>query len=298
MKKPLLSIVISSGLNRKQELFRCLRSLPTSANNTVEIIVVHNNREDILYHQTKRSFPSVQLIRLPDNMGIFALNIGYANAKGDYILSLDDDSWVEKGTLPLIISQIKKLPKNIGVLALYTQQDHESIRQYHERVEKEPDFPFNFCTDAIVFNREILRKIGFFDESFIFWFHELDLTVRMINQGYPIKSAKRICVHHSPPRSSFRSQPVLLTFRNMTWFAVKHFSLIYIPLLLARNTITIFGYSIRRRSFRVLALAICGYVWGIVTVFTAIRKRAVLRTSFQRKFLKFYLFNVAEEKSS
>jgi len=62
-----------------------------------ELIVVDNASTDQSVSTVKQSYPEVRLVERKVNNGIAGWNDGFAIAKGDYFVVLDDDSNIERG---------------------------------------------------------------------------------------------------------------------------------------------------------------------------------------------------------
>src|ERR1700678_3181374 len=58
-----------------------------------ETIVVDNASTDGTPDAVAAQFPDVHLIRHPKNRGACAKNLGLQNARGRFVMFLDDDSW-------------------------------------------------------------------------------------------------------------------------------------------------------------------------------------------------------------
>lgn len=88
-----LSIVIISW-NSLPMLRRCLESLrPVVSRQDVELIWVDNGSTDGSEEWVEREFPEVNSIILDRNYGVaYARNRGVEQAKGEYLLFLDDDT--------------------------------------------------------------------------------------------------------------------------------------------------------------------------------------------------------------
>ena len=102
--------VIIVTYNSQQVLKDNLSSL--LENNTVEVVVVDNNSSDRTVAIVK-NFPNITLIENKENIGFgSANNIGARKSSGDYILFLNPDTVVEKGSVTDLANY---LDQNINV---------------------------------------------------------------------------------------------------------------------------------------------------------------------------------------
>src|SRR5579863_2396950 len=94
-----LSYVIIS-YNRRERLMQTLELLPRVTPLPVdqwEIVVVDNASTDGSAEQVEHDFPDVKLIPNPINEGMYARNHAFKHCEGQYIISIDDDSYPENG---------------------------------------------------------------------------------------------------------------------------------------------------------------------------------------------------------
>jgi len=90
---PLLSIVIVAYKSR-DEIGPCLASLPqTLGGRTIEVLVVDNSPGDGAGDIVRTKFPQVRYLAAGGNLGFGrANNLGYAEARGEFILFLNPDT--------------------------------------------------------------------------------------------------------------------------------------------------------------------------------------------------------------
>jgi N-acetylglucosaminyl-diphospho-decaprenol L-rhamnosyltransferase len=115
-----LSIIIVT-YNPGEILFDCLRSLPDGVGDlSYEAIVVDNASQDGIVGQAIERFPAVRFIINTDNRGFAGgNNQGLAEAKGQYLLLLNPDVIVERGSLKKLVDFLKGHPQ-AGVVGPHT----------------------------------------------------------------------------------------------------------------------------------------------------------------------------------
>ena len=295
MEKELISIVIVAGKNRKDKLVQNLSSIYKSDYKKFEILLVDNSEENSLEKFIIKKFPKINYIKMPYNTGIFAFNVGFANAEGQYILLLDDDCSIEKKVLSKIIHTMKSIPENVGIISLNVYQPSWKHYYYNRYLKKEAVRICTFAGGACVIRKEVLNKTGYFDDKFFCWVHEDDLSMRILNAGFDIYFEKDIIIYHHEEKSdSLRKKMLFLSYRNRAWFNLKNFSFYFFPILILRDLIWIFMLPLRKRNIKVLAYSLTGYLWGYLNCVYALNNRKVVSYKFQKRFLNFYLFNKYE----
>ena len=293
MESSLVSVVIVAGPKRVRELIRCLRSIKRSTYKNYEVIVVDNSQNPHLVKKVKAKFPTVRLIVMPDNTGILGFNIGFANARGKYILALDDDCTIRPDTLENIAKIFPKKPKKVAVLSTNIYEV-PSKRFIYQNYLKENITNLYIAANMAVFRREIFTKVGYYDSNFFLWVHEDDLSIRILDAGCQIHFEPQIVVDHyltSKARRGVRPHLLFYWPRNLAWFNIKHFSVYFWPLLILRNLVSLFLAPLKRRSLLVLPYVLVGYLAGWLTFYIPFKKRKVVNPKLEKKFLKFYLFD-------
>lgn len=106
-KKPFVSIIIVN-FNGKAYLDKCLGSVfdIKYPKDRFEVIIVDNNSHDNSVSFIKKNFPQVQLIESKTNLGFAGgNNVGVSKARGEYVVLLNNDTWVDKNWLSSLVQQ-------------------------------------------------------------------------------------------------------------------------------------------------------------------------------------------------
>lgn len=217
-----LSIIIPS-FNTKQLLQECLDSLKKNKGKLkIEIIVVDNGSTDKSVDYLKRASQDkgVKAIFLDQNWGFAgAVNKGIQQAKSKFILLLNSDTQIKKNTFKELIKFSKKRPEAIVGLQLVNLDDSIQPSVYHfpSLVRAVREFWFGqegtyqkyapksekpvevdaVTGAAMLIPQKVIKKIGFLDEKYFFYFEDLDYCRRAKKAGfrvYYLPSAK--VIHH------------------------------------------------------------------------------------------------------
>lgn len=288
-RNPLISIVIVAGPLRKKELFRCLSSIEKSTYKNKEVLVVDNSCTEEVALLLKRHFPSVNYYKMPHNTGIFAYNVGFANAKGKYILALDDDCEIKKETLEKIYTTFENIPQNVGIISCNMYNPLKKYYYYQHYLDMHITKPYNFMGGAVAFRKVIFEDVGYYDEDFFCWVHEDDFAARALDKGYELLFSDEIVINHYSDESS-NGNKLLLIFRNKAWFSIKNFPIYFFPLLFVKDILWFFSISkFEKDIVRSLFYMIGGTLWGCSTFFIPIKKRKTIAFSLQKKYLQYYV---------
>jgi GT2 family glycosyltransferase/glycosyltransferase involved in cell wall biosynthesis len=216
LAEPLISIIVLT-YNNLDYTKQCLHSLESYTDyRNLEIIVVDNASSDgsreflaeWVKHDPRRVF-------LPNeaNLGFSAgNNVGLRVAKGDYLVVLNNDTYVTPGWLRTLRNQLHRHPEaglvgpvtnNIGnearIEISYESMD-EMLRLAGEYTRRHAGQSFPIHTSAffcVMFSRQAYECVGGLDEQFGVGFFEDDDYCRRLEQaGFSRLCAEDVFVHH------------------------------------------------------------------------------------------------------
>jgi hypothetical protein len=250
---PVITVNILSW-NRRAELAFILSELMHShyPKECLEIIVVDNASHDGSAEMVRRQFPGVKLIALSKNIGIAGWNRGFAVARGEYIMVLDDDAYPERDAFGKITRFFQEHPKT-GILNCGV------VKGWHKdgpvMPSEDATIIIGFWGGCSVIRAEIIKKVGGYDEQFFIGAHEFDFAVRALDQDWHISYAPEIKVFHKAGGAYYYDwRYIYYTTRNKLWVTWKYFPLYAIltsniiwivhSLLLSMTTNTFKGYCL------------------------------------------------------
>jgi GT2 family glycosyltransferase len=171
-----LSIIIVS-YNSFSIILKCLKDLLSS--NNFRIIVVDNASRDGSAEKIKKSFPGVEIIALPQNIGYGrAANVGLCHVTTPYALLLNPDLMVADKDIDKLFAHTKTSPDNTAIWGPASGP---------EKIIDGPPQSVNMISGcAMLFDVDRIKKIGMFDENIFLYFEETDLCYRTVKAGYSI----------------------------------------------------------------------------------------------------------------
>ena len=213
---PLVSFLIAT-FNRRDVLLRTLGELNHCAlqPDEFEILLVDNASTDGTAEAVLREFPGVNLFPLARNRGPCAKNVGLRDARGEFVVFLDDDSFPSADTIPRMVEHFDSDPR-LGA-AVFTITLPDGSRE----CSAYPDVCIGCGTG---FRRDALIAAGGLPDDFFMAAEEYDLSLRLLNAGWRVRTFDDLhATHLKTPGSRFPARITRLDARNNVLLAMKHF---------------------------------------------------------------------------
>jgi|SRR3989344_3977570 len=220
---PFVSVIIPA-YNEENSIAKTLRSILSSdyPENKFEVIVVDDGSKDKTYEIAKRFQGKQVRIFTKKNGGKgSALNFGIKQIKGDFVLSMDADTFVSPKSLKNMIRYFKD-EKVMSVTAAMVTEKPKNIWQRVQNVE----YLFGlflrkaFATVNAVYitpgafsayRKSFFDKYGGYEEGNIT--EDLELSMRIQKEGFVIENCPDAPVYTIAPRS-FKA----LTIQRRRWY--------------------------------------------------------------------------------
>ncbi|GFE60329.1 glycosyltransferase family 2 protein [Geobacter sp. AOG2] len=234
-----VSVIILTW-NGRAYLKECLDSLEAQSFRDFETILVDNGSTDGSADHVRSEYPWVRLLELPENAGFAeGNNRGLALARGDYIVTLNNDTKVDPGFLAELVRAVEG-DGRVGMVAARMRNFYRPERidaaglkigtnglgyniGYGEIDDGRYDgVPlFGPCGGAALYRRELLDEVGFFDADFFAYYEDFDLAWRARLAGWKALAAPRALVYHvhSATGGEMSRFKVYHTHRNK-WFVI------------------------------------------------------------------------------
>ncbi|MGY3473987.1 glycosyltransferase family 2 protein [Bradyrhizobium ottawaense] len=237
-----ISILIPSYL-RADDLRQTLRRTVAQSYSNKEIIVVDDGTPNSAIMDAVTEFHDVVYLRTPQNLGLIgARNYGAAHCTGEFILNLDDDSWLEDDDgIELIIEFMRNHPET-GVAALNIQLLNQG---YLWPVDSESKQIRTYKGCGNVYRRDAIIAAGDYITEFYRQGEEVERSLRIMDAGFQIRTAPSVRVFHAQSPIN-RNRP-----RHMAFEAVNYLrrELVRAPLwLIPIGCLRAFRFAFRHRK--------------------------------------------------
>lgn len=193
---PSVTIVIVV-YNRRDELREVLHRMLSESDyptDRVDIVVVDNASSDGSAAMVRDEFAQVQLIARGTNIGAPAWNDGFAVARGDYVLILDDDCYLPPDGLRRAVSAAREHEAQLVSFKVISAADPSWVF-----TEKYRTGLFTFWGCAWVVDQRVLSELGGYDPELFMWANELEFTIRFLDRGYRHLHLPDVVARHMKP---------------------------------------------------------------------------------------------------
>ena len=299
--EPLVSIIIVNW-NGGKVFEECLKSLTKVNKPRWELILVDNGSTDesqLLINKIDFPATSVKLIQNKKNVGFApANNQAYKEAKGKYILLLNNDTKATPNFLEPLVSKMEE-DSSLGVIQpkIYLMDtdklldnagsfmtrigflDHWGFMQKDSGEFDQEREIFSAKGACMLIRKSVVDNVGLFDDDFVSYFEESDFCWRVWLAGLKVIYYPKTHVFHKLG-FTIRRQNVLDMnchyYKNrisslMKNLETKNLLLVLVPHLLISLGISLaFLLSLRFRSFTMVLRAL---VWNLLNILSTARKR-------------------------
>ena len=294
MKSPSVSLIIPNW-NGLDHLKDCLEAVARQSVRPQETILVDNGSTDDSFEYVRRNFPEVHLIGLSKNFGFaYAVNRGIEAARGEFIALLNNDTDLDTRWLEMLVSALETDPQ-LGSVAcrMLNFYDRSFIDSAGDALSRfgspygrgsaqkadagfgERELVFGACAGAALYRQKMFLHVGLFDEEFISYYEDIDLSFRAQMAGFKcLYVPEAICYHKRGATSGIGMEyPIRMGERNLTAFQVKDF-----PLAMLVPKFPMIVASRIRRMYRSARAGwgratLSGFIEGFTLVPSMLKKR-------------------------
>ncbi len=270
-KNPLVSI-ISVNYAKADVTCELIESLKSITYPNYEIIIVDNLSEEDPSVISKKH-PEVNLIKSEKNIGFAgANNLGISNAKGEFLLLLNNDTEVEPNFLEPLIEALQT-NKKIGAVSPKVLYHNTNTIQYAGAKKVSPfsgrAFTSNYQEEdsgqtnvlkptyyafggAMLIPKDIIKQIGPMPEVYFMYYEEIEWCEKIWNSGHQIYFVGNSIIYHkdsislgkqSPLKTYYLNRNRILFLRRNTSLFHLFFSFFYLNLFVTPKEIFLYAFS-------------------------------------------------------
>lgn len=258
--------IITINYNGFKDTCELIDSIPFK--NDTEVIVVDNASKQDEANIISKRYPHVKVIRSENNLGFAGgNNLGIKEAKGKYILLINNDTFFKEFNVEPLIKRLKSSDE-IGVVCPklrfswgtnpiqftgYTSLSPITVRNHaigfgeedHGQYDTPHKIPYAHGA-AMLIKRDVIDRVGLMPECYFLYYEELDWSMMFTRAGYEIWYDPTCTVYHKESQTTGQNSPLrtyyitrnrlLLVKRNYKGIN-KYLSYIYLIGLVATRDI-------------------------------------------------------------
>ena len=216
----MISVIIVSYDN-ETHLSKCLGSLEGSG---AEVLLVDNASRDESLAMVRERFPEVVVLPQKENLGFAsANNLAAKQAKGEALLLLNADAWLDPGALGLLTAHLDGRPEVglvspelrfpdgrrqfswspargiVGEAFQKARNSFESRGWAHGNLARAVGRlagRYWYTAACVLIRTDAWRSVGGFDEGFFMYFEDVDLCIRLEAAGWRLTQESRAVAWH------------------------------------------------------------------------------------------------------
>jgi GT2 family glycosyltransferase len=271
--QPECSIIIVNW-NVKDLLIKTIGTVIAQTNVNKEIIIIDNGSIDGSVKALKEHFDDkIVIIPSQENLGFArANNLAVKQSKGEYLLFLNPDCYLEDNSLATALSaskhnkdaivgfrlfnddasqqlSIRKLPrlKDIFLFCLRFNHWPKLYSLFSDYFQLKFNYNISQPVEQVMgacflVKKSLFEQLGGFDEKFFIWLEEVDLCKRTLGLNKLIYYEKNARATHIGGQSFNQvsgCEKNKIFFSSLFYYSKKHFSLFYQPFIYLATKISI-----------------------------------------------------------
>lgn len=220
--------IITVNFNGIKDTCDLIDSIPFNEN--MEVIVVDNASKEDEASIISNQYPQVRIIRSKNNLGFAGgNNLGIREAKGDYILLINNDTYFKEFNIDSLIERLESSDK-IGIVcpkirfawgnnpiqfAGYTPLSSITLRNKaigfgeDDRGQYDTAHTTPYAHGAaMLIKREAIEKVGLMPDCFFLYYEEIDWSMMFTRVGYEIWYDPCCTVFHKESQTTGQNSPL------------------------------------------------------------------------------------------
>ena len=205
-----LTWAVVLGWNHAEDTVECLRSVAASEGVAVKLLYVDNGSDPDQVAKVLKEVPQAAVVRYSRNVGVArAFNGGFAYALrrgAAFIWVVTNDAVVEKNCLGKLMAEARHEPRSAMLVPKVNYYEHKDVvwsagsrfRRFPPvivmRKTTTPDDgrydnrrKLEFTTlFAVLIRGQVLREVGLLDPSYVYFYEDYDLSLRIRDAGHTI----------------------------------------------------------------------------------------------------------------
>ncbi len=209
-----------------------------------EVVVVDNGSRDDTLQWLAEQWPEVQVISLPENLGVTgALNVCAHAGEGELLALFNNDMELDPDCLGELVAALDAHPEAGWAAAKLRDYEQRELldgagdvftwaatggRRGHGQTDQgqydRPGEIFGACGGAALYRRSMMRLVGDFDEDFFAFYEDVDWNLRAQLAGFSCRYVPTAVAYHMGSATIGRGLSDFTRYhlwRNTLWIIAK-----------------------------------------------------------------------------
>ena len=187
--------VIIPCYNSGRTILKTLQSVFEQTWKNIEIIIVNDGSSDSFTKKVLKNINNVTIINQTNKGLPSARNTGIKNSSGKYLVFLDADDWIENKTIEIMYKSLRKNKTGYVFCDTYLEGANKGKSQKCYNLFEQ--LFLNHLPYFILINKELLIKVGCYDEKMRLGYEDWELNIRLGKQGYLPKKINQLLFHYN-----------------------------------------------------------------------------------------------------
>jgi len=174
--------VIIPVYNTAQYIEKCINTVRNQTYSNIELIVVDDGSNQKTKNKLKELSSKIDVLIYQENRGqSTARNVGIENAKGDFIIFIDSDDYVEKDFCEKLIKNYVSTFSVVTCISNIIIKEERTIYYTPLGGSLKDAIKNNIAMSQSLFIKQELIAIGGYDESMRKGFEDWEMLIRLLN---------------------------------------------------------------------------------------------------------------------
>lgn len=287
----LISVIVVNW-NGKEHLEDCFSSLKEQTYAPLELLLIDNGSIDGSVEYVESCFPMVNILVNLENRGFGpAVNRGVKQAKGEYVLFLNNDLFLDEQCIEEMVNMIKE--KKVGAIVpkiLYFNDKNRinsfgnlinylglACPKYIDEEDKtNMQVEETACGGIFLIRKNLFKEVGGFDQEFFMYHEDHDLSWRIRLLGEKLMVNPKAVMYHKyhfskNPRKFYYSE------KNRLQLLLKNYQLKTLLLIFPALVVVELAELCFALTTRWFMLKIKSYFEVILLLPSIVRKRRIIQ---------------------
>ena len=264
--------VIIPCYNSGKTIIETVKSIEKQTWSNIDLIIVNDGSDD---HLTKKVLSNLTNVRIINkkNAGLSsARNEGIKNSKGNFILFLDADDWIEINAISKMMEFIKKNRANVVFCDTLLEGESQGTRKrYYNFFEQ---LFVNHIPYCLLIKKEIFKKVGNYDEGMKLGYEDWEFNIRLAKNGLFPKRIKQPLFHYRVTKSGMLNSISkshhfdifsYIQRKHKTVYRLNNVFKIYLKWRKKKMNYNTLIYILIYFSSNIFPIKLCNYILGLIT---------------------------------